>query len=52
VLPDLDMAYFYLIDERQRRHHTYWGHIPFAWAVAGGVGAAVLGVARRDCLAP
>ncbi len=52
VLPDLDMVYFYLIDERQHQHHTYWSHIPFAWAVAGVVGAAILRVARRDWLAP
>lgn len=32
ILPDLDIAYFYLIDNRQHLHHGYWTHIPFCWA--------------------
>lgn len=31
VLPDLDLAYFYLIDGRQTAHHAYWPHIPVFW---------------------
>lgn len=31
VFPDLDMLYFYLIDDRQHNHHSYWTHIPFYW---------------------
>jgi inner membrane protein len=31
VFPDLDMLYFYLIDNRQRDHHSYWTHIPIYW---------------------
>ncbi len=31
VLPDLDLAYFYLIDHRQHPHHTYITHIPIYW---------------------
>lgn len=31
VLPDLDLAYFYLIDGRQTLHHGYWSHIPIFW---------------------
>ena len=31
VSPDLDMFYFYLIDNRQHAHHSYWTHIPFYW---------------------
>ena len=33
VLPDLDMLYFYLVDNRQTNHHLYWTHIPFFWGV-------------------
>lgn len=33
VLPDLDMLYFYLIDDRQTHHHHYWTHVPATWAV-------------------
>lgn len=31
VFPDLDMFYFYLIDQRQTNHHDYWFHIPIFW---------------------
>ncbi len=31
IFPDLDMFYFYLIDDRQHDHHSYWTHIPFYW---------------------
>jgi inner membrane protein len=31
IAPDLDMFYFYLIDNRQHLHHSYWTHIPFFW---------------------
>jgi inner membrane protein len=31
IAPDLDMAYFYLIDKRQHHHHTYWIHFPVVW---------------------
>ena len=31
IFPDLDMFYFYLIDNRQHSHHSYWTHIPAYW---------------------
>lgn len=31
VFPDLDLVYFYLVDQRQTMHHYYWIHIPFYW---------------------
>ena len=31
VIPDLDMLYFYLIDDRQTLHHHYWTHLPLFW---------------------
>jgi inner membrane protein len=33
VLPDLDLLYFYLVDNRQNLHHGYWVHIPFYWLI-------------------
>ena len=33
VFPDFDMFYFYLIDNRQHHHHTYWPHYPMLWLV-------------------
>ena len=31
VAPDFDMLYFYLVDNRQHHHHTYWPHLPVIW---------------------
>lgn len=31
VAPDIDMLYFYLIDNRQTHHHLYWSHYPIVW---------------------
>ena len=33
VLPDFDMIWFYLVDDRAFHHHRYWVHIPAFWAV-------------------
>ena len=33
VFPDIDLLYFYLIDNRRTLHHEYWTHIPAFWAV-------------------
>jgi formate/nitrite transporter FocA (FNT family) len=32
IAPDLDMIYFYLIDNRQTHHHNYITHWPIIWA--------------------
>lgn len=31
VLPDIDMFYFYFLDNRQHLHHGYATHLPFFW---------------------
>jgi len=31
MIADIDIFYFYLIDNRQNLHHGYWIHIPFYW---------------------
>ncbi len=41
VAPDLDMLYFYTIDNHQHLHHGYWTHIPLFWAVTLGCLALV-----------
>ncbi|MCF2904008.1 metal-dependent hydrolase [Octadecabacter sp. CECT 8868] len=33
ILPDFDMIWFYLIDDRAFHHHRYWVHIPAFWAL-------------------
>lgn len=32
ILPDLDLIWFYFIDNRAFHHHHYWVHIPAFWA--------------------
>ncbi|SDW39275.1 metal-dependent hydrolase [Litoreibacter albidus] len=32
VLPDFDLIWFYLVDDRAIHHHHYWVHIPGFWA--------------------
>lgn len=32
VAPDLDLVYFYLIDEGRTHHHHYLTHMPLFWA--------------------
>ncbi|MBU2710008.1 metal-dependent hydrolase [Zooshikella harenae] len=31
ILPDLDLIYFYWIDNQLHSHHTYWSQIPVFW---------------------
>jgi inner membrane protein len=31
ILPDIDLFYFFFVDNRQSLHHAYWTHIPFDW---------------------
>ena len=31
ITPDLDLLYFYLLDQRQHHHHTYITHWPILW---------------------
>ena len=31
VLPDIDIFYFYFVNNSQSLHHSYWIHIPFYW---------------------
>lgn len=31
IAPDFDMLYFYLVDNKQHHHHSYWPHYPIVW---------------------
>ena len=31
IFPDLDLLYFYFIDQRRTLHHEYWMHLPLFW---------------------
>ncbi len=33
IFPDSDILYFYLIDNKQNLHHSYWIHRPFYWLI-------------------
>lgn len=35
VVPDLDMFYFYFVDDRQTHHHSYITHWPLFWLALG-----------------
>ena len=37
VLPDVDLLFFYFVDDRAIHHHRYWVHVPFFWAVIASV---------------
>lgn len=32
ILPDLDLFWFYFVDNRSFHHHEYWVHTPAFWA--------------------
>lgn len=51
VAPDVDLLYFYLIDNRQHHHHLYYPHLPVVWAVLLGLSVGWLLFSRRKTLA-
>jgi inner membrane protein len=52
VFPDIDLVYFYLIDNRQHLHHSYWTHLPFYWLVIGVLVLSFISVSRKKWLLP
>lgn len=42
VLPDLDMLFFYFVDDRSIHHHRYWVHIPAFWAGVAAISLPLL----------
>ena len=47
ILPDIDLLYFYLIDNRQHLHHDYWTHMPFYWLIIAAVTFSTLWLLRK-----
>lgn len=46
ILPDLDLLWFYLIDNRQTAHHAYVFHWPLFWIFLACLGLAVARLAN------
>ncbi|HST61714.1 MAG TPA: metal-dependent hydrolase [Longimicrobium sp.] len=46
VLPDFDLAWFFLVDDQRHVHHAYLTHKPGAWLIALGIAALVLRMRR------
>lgn len=42
VLPDADMIWFHLVDDRAIHHHRYWVHIPGFWLLVAVVALPAL----------
>ncbi|MBU85642.1 metal-dependent hydrolase [Alcanivorax sp.] len=50
VAPDLDMLYFYLIDNGQTHHHKYLSHWPILWIGLLCVSWLAMGLMKRKPL--
>lgn len=51
-LPDLDLLWFYLIDNRQTPHHEYIFHWPLFWIACGSIAAVIAWALGRASLWP
>lgn len=52
LLPDLDLIWFYFVDNRAIHHHHYWVHIPAFWAAVAMVVLPLLYWLKRSWLRP
>ena len=52
VLPDIDLVYFYLVDNRQTLHHHYWPHLPAFWAAVAVPTLAIAALLRHPAALP
>jgi inner membrane protein len=52
VLPDTDLLWFYLVDNRQRVHHSYVFHWPLFWVACAACAWAVARILHRPRLYP
>ena len=49
VLPDIDMLWFFLVDDKAHHHHSYLTHRPALWALLLAAGLFVRVIAPEDC---
>lgn len=52
VLPDLDLIWFYLVDDRQSVHHAYLFHWPLFWIALAGLALIGARLARWQAAVP
>jgi hypothetical protein len=50
VFPDLDMIWFYLVDDQAFHHHRYWVHVPAFWAGVAVIVLPLIGFFARHWL--
>lgn len=48
VAPDLDLLWFYFVDNQQHVHHSFLPHLPSAWVLAMGVLLTAIWVTGRS----
>ncbi|HEV3052353.1 MAG TPA: metal-dependent hydrolase [Longimicrobium sp.] len=46
VLPDLDLLWFYFVDQRRQVHHAYLPHLPLFWLAVFAAAALILRLRR------
>jgi inner membrane protein len=52
ILPDFDLLWFYLIDDRQHIHHAYLFHWPLFWIALASVAFALARLMRWSAAVP
>ena len=50
IFPDLDLLYFYFIDNQQHNHHTYMSHIPLFWFIVFMMVSGLIVILRKKTL--
>jgi len=48
IIPDIDLLYFYFIDDKQTLHHTYWMHVPIYWGVIATMTVLTLWISKKE----
>ena len=51
IFPDIDLFYFYLVDNRQTLHHHYITHLPLAWLTLASILYGIFAVTgKKQCI--
>lgn len=52
VFPDLDLIWFFLVDDRAFHHHKYWVHAPGFWVMVAAIALPLIAGFARQWLRP